>query len=297
MPDFSADRILACMNTKGGVGKTTSTVFLAHAFASHGATVLVVDLDHQSNATDLLEPAYPEEEDPRNIYDLTAANKTGSYRHASYPSAWNLYPPLLDVATGRIDVVPGDPQYLDNHVIESGINALANSLSGCGESYDIVLLDCPPSTGPVVQSAMLAATDVLLITESKHLALRSFGRTLVFLDEVNKAAGKDIQPLGILVTKYNNRKTEDRLKLNVLKQRYPELLLPVRIPERTAIDAAHTRHIPVDCLQTPHSRLVSNAYVTAAFHATLRLGLPNENVVQALSKTVSDMATQGDKVA
>lgn len=289
--------VLACMNTKGGVGKTTTTVFLAHAFASHGANVLVVDLDHQSNATDLLEPEIASPDEARSVYDLTASQIQGAYKYASYPSVWNKLEPIASSTLGKIDLVPGDPQYLDNHVTENGINGLEVALRGSHNDYDLVLLDCPPSTGPVVQSALLAATSVLLITESKHLALRSFGRTIVFLNEVSDAVGRDIDPVGILVTKYNNRKTEDRMKLAVLKSRYPELLIPVRIPERTAVDAAHTRHIPVDSLQTPHARLVANAYITAAMHTAERIGLSNESVVSALAKSVADMSNEGEQVA
>lgn len=284
-------KILACMNTKGGVGKTTSTVSIAHAVAAHGGSVLVVDLDHQSNATDLLEPESGEFALDRSVYDLTAAGMQGAYKGCNFPSAWCTYEPIAQ-SGGILNVIPGDPQFLDGHILECGVESLSTGLAGVENDYDLVLLDCPPSTGPVVQSGMIAASHVLLITESKHLALRSFGRTISFLQEVSLATGRPIEPTGILVTKYNHRKTEDREKLSVLKKRHSDILLPVRIPDRTAIDAAHSRHVPVDLLNTPQSRLVATAYLATALNVLKHMGIENQALIDSMESSLSMKGTQ-----
>jgi len=286
---------VACVNMKGGVGKTTTAMSLAHAVAAAGGRSLLVDMDHQINATDFLEPEGLESEpEALTVYDVIASRQSGAYRAARRPSSWMQLPPIAEASGGVLDVVPGDTHFLDKHVLEYGSDALALALEGSQDEYDLIVFDCPPSTGPVVQSALLACSEVLLITESKQASLNSFARFVEFLNELNETLDRYINVSGILITRYKTAETEHRSKLRILKEHYPDALLPVRIPERAVVAKAESRHKPVAALLSsePEARIVASAYAAVAHHLLLGMDHSRGEIVSALAEYVAKLSIQ-----
>lgn len=265
-------RFLSVSTGKGGIGKTTTAVSLAAAIAAAGGRVAVCDLDYQRNATDLLPPIVDADQ-LRTVFDVVAARKPGVTRKALFPTQWSTLPQIAD-AGGAIDVMPGDSQFIDRHVDEHGVDALAVALDGLRGEYDVVILDCPPSTGSVVQAALYSADTVLMVTEAVHLSLKSLGRTAVFVGEFNAHSPSPVAVSGILVTKFNGRLKEQREGLAALKSRFHEDLLPIRIPHRAAVDSANGRHVPVLAWPGPEARMVASAYAATAKTVLSRLGDP-----------------------
>lgn len=265
-------RVLGVLVNKGGVGKSSAAVSIASVVAASGGKVLIVDLDYQRNATDLLDPVV-DRDSLRTVFDAVAAHKSSATSRACFPTAWSALPQISQ-AGGVIDVLPGDPQFIDRHVDEHGVGALSEALSGVNGMYDLILLDSPPSTGSVVQSALYAADGALLVTEAAHLSLKSLGRTVVFVNEFNANSPKPVEVSGILVSKYNGRLREQREGLASLKARFGEDLLPTRIPFRAAVDSANGRHLPILAWPGPEAAMVTSAYAVTAKAVLSKFGVP-----------------------
>jgi cellulose biosynthesis protein BcsQ len=220
------------------------------------------------SATDFIEPVgFGSDPEPLTVYDVVAAPQAGSYHAAVRPSAWSKFA-RVEENGGILDVLPGDVAFRDLHIAEQGIDALARALTGAEQRYDLVILDCPPSTGPVVQAALYASADVLMVTEAKEASLNSFVRFIAFLNEISDTFQRDMNVSGILVTRHRTKEIEHRRKLQIFKEHYPNALIPVRIPERAAVAKADEKHYPVAELSRHEAgaQIVSVAYAYVAKH-------------------------------
>lgn len=279
-------RTVACVNMKGGVGKTTTALSTAYAVAAAGGSALLVDLDHQMSATDFVQPSgFDLESEPLTVYDIVAVQQQSAYRAAKRRSHWSDINEVQQ-AGGLLDVVPGDVAFRDIHIAEQGVESLSIALAGAEEEYDLVILDCPPATGPVVQAALLAANDILMVTEAKEASLNSFIRFISFLDEMSYTFSREMNVSGILITRHRTKEIEHRRKLQLFKEHYPNALIPVRIPERAAVAKADEQHLPVAALahSEPGAQIVAAAYAQVAKH-----------VIEAMAETSSELSASIDK--
>lgn len=238
--------VVSVLSGKGGVGKTTVMLSLGAAVAAAGGRVLVVDMDLQCNATALLDPVLP---DPAfTVYDVVFAGTDGAAWSAVYPSAWTSLPGIADNG-GVLDVLPGDPQMTDQHVIEHGVHALATALQGAEELYDLVLIDNPPSTGLVVQSSLAAASRALLVSQPQHLSLLGLSQSMRLLEQFNDAAGEnhwgEVELGGVVINQFDGRRTEHREALTEVRAGFGRLFLEPAIPERAVVQKSTAAHYPL----------------------------------------------------
>lgn len=193
--------ILNVANQKGGVGKTTTSVNLAHGAALRGLRVLLVDLDTQGNCADALgiepagdlnrwlltgEPIQRVAHTDRPNLDLIRSNKSTS---------------LLKVALAGMDFRE---------------MVLANALADYQRSYDLVVLDCPPSTDLLHIAALVAADWLLIPTRMEQFAVKGILDMLQSLDSVQRAQRSRCQLAGIIPTFFDWSTTESRLQINNL---------------------------------------------------------------------------------
>lgn len=208
--------ILAILNQKGGVGKTTTAVTLASGLAKTGLRVLLVDLDTQGNVADSL--GLPPGDDLRR---MLSPDPQCPLDQAITPSG-----------VERLDVIRSNKSTLALKQTLAGVTlreyVLADVLQGSG--YDVILLDCAPSVDLLHFAALVAADYLLIPTRLDKLALngvRDAMETLVALKRISRC-----QVAGILPTFYERVTLESHEQLVHLAQTFGRLVLPP-IPQDT----------------------------------------------------------------
>lgn len=207
-------RIISLINQKGGVGKTTTTAHIGYALATfHGARVLLLDYDAQSNLSML----FGIESSPA----IAEALKTGELAvHEVRPNLW-----LLPSTTEFVQL----EQWLYQNPF-----ALRDALRGLREQFDYILIDCPPSTNIVPETALLASSDVCIITNGEPYSLQGFATIMQFVTRIQERQ-TELSISGIILTRYDKRKAMCREVEVVLRERYPDVYFNAPIREIQAV--------------------------------------------------------------
>lgn len=214
-------KVIAIANHKGGVGKTTSVANIGAALARKGKRVLLIDLDAQQNLTF----SFLRDEAETSVYDALRGETPLPIVHVK--DNLDLAPSSIDLARAELD--------LSARIAREGI--LKGLLADIEESYDFILLDCPPSLGVITYNALVAA-DVLLITLTAE-ALPYKGLTMLeeVVAEIKKSINKTLEIGGVFVTRYNNRNLNS-IVAEQIGQRYGSKVFRTKIRENIALAEA-----------------------------------------------------------
>jgi chromosome partitioning protein len=188
-------RVIAIVNQKGGVGKSTTAVSLGAAMAQDGASVLVVDLDPQGNASTGLGIRHIARE--VSTYEVVLAQariEDGIVQTAV--SGLDAVPSTIDLAGAEIELVS---QF-------SRESRLARALEPVRRGrYDFILMDCPPSLGLLTVNALTAADEVLVPIQCEYYALEGLGQLLRNVRLVQQNVNSNLRLTGIVMTMYDSR--------------------------------------------------------------------------------------------
>lgn len=186
--------VIAVVNQKGGVGKTTTSVNLAASFAAAERETLLVDLDPQGNASSGvgIRPRTVE----RSVYDaligraeLLDVIKTTELEH-------------LDIAPATQDLVAVELELVDDpHRANKLVQALAPAL----ERYEYIVVDCPPSLGILTLNALTAANKVIVPLQCEYYALEGLTYLMATIDRVKSTTNPKIEVEGIVLTMFDPR--------------------------------------------------------------------------------------------
>jgi len=207
MPSGAAQpvRVIALMNQKGGVGKTTTTVNLAAGIAELGRSVLVVDMDPQAHAT------------------LHLGVEPGAGQDGSEPSP-TVYDLLLDPSIGldacvrpvsdRLAVVPAETDLAAAESELAGVpdrnRRLAAALEEAHGRFEFVLLDCPPGLGLLTLNALAAAQEVIIPMQAHFLALQGVGKLLETVRVVRDQVNPELRVAGVVLCMHDTQVSHSR---------------------------------------------------------------------------------------
>lgn len=215
----------ALLNQKGGVGKTTTTVNLGAALAEKGKKVLLIDIDAQCNLTSSF--GYnEEEEDIPNIYGAIKGE---------YPLPILHRKENLDIVVGTIDLAAAD--------LELGAEAgrdflLKECLKPYQDKYDYILIDCPPALNVITLNVLTVADGVVIPLQAEYLALKGMKMLLKTVSKVQARTNPDLDVLGILLTRYDVRRSLCKKVEETVKKRFGKLVFKTIIRVNSALSEA-----------------------------------------------------------
>lgn len=227
-PHPAARRTITVANQKGGVGKTTTTVNLAVALASHGCSVLCIDLDPQGNASTAL--GVDHHSGAPSVYEVLIGGRPLAEAVVASPEDDNLLcaPATIDLAGAEIELVS----------VVARESRLRKALDAYEGNVDYVLVDCPPSLGLLTVNALVAAREVLIPIQCEYYALEGLGQLLRNVDLVRAHLNPELQLSTILLTMYDTRtRLADQVAQEV-KDHFREKVLGTTIPRNVRIAEA-----------------------------------------------------------
>ena len=222
--------VVAIANNKGGVGKTTTAVNLAAAFAGPRRNVLLVDLDSQASASLWLGV------DRGRLNPSSASCLLHDFPVVRAIRATRV--PHLDLLTGSIELANADVALAD---VKGRELALKNLLARVRPRYEAIILDCPPSLSLVGVNALVAADAVIVPVTPQHLAAEGLVSLLLSLDKVRNRLGTRGQLLGILLTMVDSaRPASSRVRAS-LRARFRDDVFHTEIAMSRALEEAPAR--------------------------------------------------------
>ena len=220
-------RIIAIVNQKGGVGKSTTAVNLGASLAILGRRVLIVDIDPQGNSTtgvgvDKRQVAY-------DIYSVLLDRV-----------------PVRDVACGTdipgLSIVPATINLAGAEIeLVSALQRegrLKTSLAAVERDYDYVLIDCPPSLGLLTINALTAATEVIIPVQAEFYALEGLSQLTAIVRRIKEALNPDLMILGVLITMFDGRTKLATEVLDEVNRYFPDRVFTTQIPRNIRLSEA-----------------------------------------------------------
>lgn len=218
-------KIIAVLNHKGGVGKTTTTINLAAALQQKKKRVLAIDMDGQANLTESFGLSIEEEQ---TVYGAMKGK---------YPL------PLVETAGGVI-VVPSclDLSAAEAELInEPGRELILNGLIGKlleNRKFDYILIDCPPSLGLLTLNALTAADYLIIPVQAQFLAMRGMAKIMNVIATVQERLNPKLAIGGIVITQFDKRKTLNKSVAELVKDSFCEKVFKTVIRDNVSLAEA-----------------------------------------------------------
>ena len=227
-------KIIAIANQKGGVGKTTTCINLAASLAATQRKVLLIDLDPQGNATmgsgidknsmesttcDLL------------LGDVTLTNLVMKSENVEY-----------DILPGNGDLTAAEVALME---MPNRERKLREALADARESYDYILIDCPPSLNMLTLNALVAANSVMIPMQCEYYALEGLSALLETVESIRSTVNPELQIEGLLRTMYDPRNNLANDVSGQLLLHFPKKVYRTVIPRNVRLAEAPSHGIPV----------------------------------------------------
>lgn len=243
--------VLAVVNQKGGVGKTTTTVNLAAALAQAGRRVLLVDMDPQGNAT--MGSGVDKRTLTRTVYHaLLGLGELSGIRVRAERGGYDLAPANRDLAGAEVELVE----------LPARETRLKSALERIAADYDYILIDCPPSLSLLTVNALAAAQRVLIPMQCEYYALEGLSDLVGTIKRVRANLNPALEIAGLLRTMYDPRNTLSQQVSRELEAHFGDKVFRTLVPRNVRLAEAPSYGVPA-VLWDPESK-GAQAYIALA---------------------------------
>jgi chromosome partitioning protein len=258
-------QVIACANQKGGVGKTTTVVNLASYLANAGASVLVIDLDPQGNATSGL--GLDRNALDRSIYDAVIDDvRLQDLLVAGPVERLMVVPSSIALAGAEIELAP----------LEQRERRLSRLVRGIAAEYDYILVDSPPSLGLLTVNALTAADSVLIPIQCEYYALEGLTQLIATINLVRDHLNPALAIKGVVLTMYDARTNLSADVAAEVRRHLGHAVYKTVIPRSVRLSEAPSHGLPIS-MYRPDSR-GAEAYAALAAEVRAQDGRDVEGV-------------------
>lgn len=228
-------RVIAIVNQKGGVGKTTTAINLGASLAVAEKRTLIIDMDPQGNATSGL--GVDRRSIEKSMYEVLVDREP--LQNTVLP---RIHFPLLDLAPSDTELVGAEVQLVQQKDREK---LLRKSLETVREAYEYILVDCPPSLGLLTLNTLAAADSVLIPIQCEFYALQGLTQLLNTVTLVQQNLNPRLQIEGVLLTMYDQRLNLSRQVADEAKEYFGDKVYSMTIPRNVRLAEAPSFGKPI----------------------------------------------------
>ena len=227
-------KVIAVINQKGGVGKTTTAVNLAACLAYKGKKMLVVDSDPQGNATSGL--GVSKDSIEFSLYDCLAdSSKTEEAVVKTSCRGLSLIPSMPELSAAEIELASQkDREFFVKNAIEK-----------VKENFDFIIIDSPPALGMLTINIMTAADSILIPIQCEYYALEGLSQLINSVKNIKKSLNPDLEIEGICGTMYDSRTNLSQQVLDEVKKHFPDKVFSQPIPRNVRLSEAPSYGQPI----------------------------------------------------
>ena len=225
-------KIIAVVNQKGGVGKTTTAVNLTAALHDLGLKVLLCDFDPQANATSGL--GVDKRKVKKDVYD-TVVNGIPAVEAIVTTKYGDVLPSSADLAGAAVELIS----------LPNPNHRLLNALQQVKDQYDLILIDCPPSLEMLTLNGLAAADGILVPVQCEYYALEGLSDLMSTLRMVKKRINPALEIFGVALTMFDGRTNFSTQVAQEVRRHFPGKVYSTVIPRNVRLAEAPSHGLPV----------------------------------------------------
>ena len=227
-------KIIAVVNQKGGVGKTTTSMNLGTAMAAINKNVLLIDIDPQGNLSTGL--GIDLKERKPSVYDLLlgeAESLSNVIKATEYPN--------LSIIPSEIDLYGAEHELLKE---EDRLLRLVEYKKQLIDNFDYIFIDCPPSLGVLTVNALISANSVLVPLQCEFFALEGLSQLINTIDRIKNNFNKSLSIEGILLTMFDIRNNLSTDVVEDVREHFGDTVFKTMIPRNVRLSEAPSHGVP-----------------------------------------------------
>ncbi len=227
-------KILGIVNQKGGVGKTTTAINLSACLALEGLQTLLVDCDPQANATSGM--GFQRDDNRRSVYDVLMGDSSAEQV-------------ILPTEIEMLRLLPGSKNLTGANIELAGADdralRLRRALEPVRDSFDLIILDCPPALDLLTLNVLSAAETLIVPMQAEYFALEGISELISTLERVRAAYNPQLNIEGVLLTMYDDRTNLAQQVSETLREYFKDRLFHTVIPRNVRLAEAPSHGKPV----------------------------------------------------
>ena len=274
--------VLAVVNQKGGVGKTTTAINLSSALALEGIPTLLVDCDPQANTTGGL--GIPRDDDRKCTYDVIIGESTVDEA-------------TLTTEIPNLSIVPSSKNLIGANVELTQMNnrayKLREAIQPVHDKYTYIVLDCPPALDLLTLNALVAADRLLVPMQAEYFALEGISELMNTHERIREAFNEPLELEGVVLTMYDDRTNLAQQVTENLREFFKEKLFRTTIPRNIRLAEAPSYGKPV-ALYDPRSR-GAESYRDLALELLERHGVESPAAIERKKQAQAEPAAKHRK--